>query len=324
MRGVVVVLAMLSLSACELPWSLGLATTRELERGAVAAVASARSLELAGLYVESGERWTIDLQVSRPNSRHVVVENNGVRLEAIVIDGTAYFRSPELLAQQTAAGRISQGTGSAIGNGWWIGSFSKPPDLVDFTDGPKLRATFVNEGLVARHDHVAVAGIDTAELSGPLADVYIRESAPHQLVRVRMRSSTAVDGVTKADLVFSHYGADFNIAAPANVVDFQDINSLPPSYTVLSVDGSGCGSPCRVQATLKNLGGRSGAKGPSTVAFTMADLASGKVIGNCTGTVAPDVDFNGTTTVSCTIDEAANTQFSGAKVTATPTNPGHA
>jgi hypothetical protein len=325
MRGLLAVVAVLSLAACEVPLGLDQASTPELENGAIAAVASARSLEIAGPYTESGEPWKIDLQVSRPSSKRMVLESKSFRLEAIVIGGTAYFRSPELMAARLAAGQTTPGAAVAVGQGWWRGAMAAgpPPALADFTDSSKLKTTFLNSALVARHDHVAMAGADTAELSGPLADVYIREAAPHDLIRLHMKSSTTVDGIAKADFLFSHYGADFGIVAPAEVVDFADLSTLPPNYTVLSVDGSGCGSPCQVNASVKNLGGRTGAKARSTVTFEMTEVLSGKVLGKCTGTIAPDVDFNVTTTVSCIIDGVVSVPAGGAKVTATPTNPGH-
>jgi hypothetical protein len=311
-------------SACELPLGLGLPTTRELENGAIAMMASAQSLEVAGSYEESSGRWDVDVQVARPAAKHVIASKDGIRLEAILIGKDGYFRGQELLAQQLNADEASRSLAKAAGNGWWKGLVSSPPDLSGFTDGARVKAAFIDAGLVTRRDHVATNGVATAKLSGPRADLYIREAAPHQLVRLQMRAGTTVDGIAQADLLFSHYGTDFKIVAPPDVINFADLSTLPPNYTVLSVDASGCGSPCHVQAALKNLGGRTGAKAPSTITFEMTDLISARMLGSCTATVAPDVDYNATTMVSCTIARAAGVDFGQAKVTATPTNPGHA
>ena len=314
---------MLLLAGCDLPLGLGFATTRELEDGALSTLASAKSLEVSGSYVEQSEHWVIDVQVVRPRSKHAVVQRNGVRLEAIVIGADRYFRSPQVLADQLSADQASRDLAQAAGSAWWTGLAVPDSNPFDFTDAAVLRATLINSDLATRRDRVTVNGVETAHLSSAGADVYIEEAAPHHLVRLQMRISKVVEGISQADLLFNHYGADFKIAAPHDVINFGDLSTLPPEYTVVSVDTSGCATPCVVQATVKNLGGRKGAKAPSTVTFQMTDLVSGKAIGGCTGTVAPDVDYNATTTVSCAIAEAAGADFAGAKVTATPTNPGH-
>jgi hypothetical protein len=312
--------AVLLLSACEPPLGLGLPTTRELENGAIASLASARSLEVAGTYLDSGDPWEIDVQIGRTGARHVVASSRALHLEAILIGKDGYFRSQDLLAQQLNGDPASRSLAAAAGNGWWKGSLASAPTLPDFIEGDRVKATFVNAELVSRRDHVADAGVDTAVLSGSRADVYVEEAAAHELVRLHMRPGTTVDGVTRADLRFSHYGADFNIVAPPSVINFADLSTLPPNYTVLSVDTSGCGSPCRVLAVVRNLGGKTGAKAPSTVTFDMTDLVSGASSGGCSATITADVGYNATTTVSCTI---SGVDFGAAKVTATPTNPGH-
>jgi hypothetical protein len=106
------------------------------------------------------------------------------------------------------------------------------------------------------------------------------------------------------------------------VIDFADLSTLPPSYTVVSVDTSRCGSPCLVAATVKNLGGTRGARAPSTVSFKMIDSATGNALGSCQVKVQPDVAYNATTSVSCAIALATGQNYNAATVTATPDNPG--
>jgi hypothetical protein len=156
-------------------------------------------------------------------------------------------------------------------------------------------------------------------LSGSRADVYIASVAPYRLLRVRLKEGVVVDGIAGADLSFSNVDHDFGIAAPRDIIDFGDLSTLPPVYTVVSVDASACGSPCVVSAKLKNLGGLTGARAPSTVAFTMTDPVSKQALGACTATVQQDVGYNSTTTVSCTINAKP---VNGAVVTASAQNPG--
>jgi hypothetical protein len=281
---------------------------------------SASSFEISGSYTENGASWTVDLQFVRPGKEHALVTQGTVKLEAILIGGQAYFRGQEFLAQHLGTATAARTLVHAAGNAWWKAPASNVPTLAEFTDGDRFRATFLGSAVSKRADHLSVNGVDTANLSGPRADVYIAEAAPHDLVRLRLPAGVSIDGVTKADLSYS-FGKDFNITAPTDVIDFSNLSTLPPLYTVVSVDTSRCASVCVVSALLKNLGGIRGASKPSTVTFNMTTNASGDVIGSCSVQVVPDVGYNATTTVTCTITLTGQ-QSNAAVVTASVNNPG--
>jgi hypothetical protein len=137
-----------------------------------------------------------------------------------------------------------------------------------------------------------------------------------------MHPGAVVDGISGADFTYSDYGRDFAIAVPSGALDFADQSTLPPIYTVVSVDTSACGSPCLVAASLKNLGGKTGTRGPSIVTFTMTDPQTNGVVGACKVAVQPDVGHSSTTTVSCTISGVNGTDHNAAVVTATADNSG--
>jgi hypothetical protein len=141
---------------------------------------------------------------------------------------------------------------------------------------------------------------------------------------VHMKKGVVIDGLSEADLRFDHFDREFGIAVPTDVIDFSNLSTLPPIYTVVSVDTSGCGSPCVVSALVKNLGGMHGGRAPSTITFTMTATASGNVSGSCQAQVSPDVGYNATSTVSCTISNVSGQQENAAIVTAVADNPGHA
>jgi hypothetical protein len=248
----------------------------------------------------------------------------GVKLEAIVIGGTAYFKGQQFLAQHMGTDPLSQSLVKAAGNAWWKGSAGSVPRLPELTDGSTFQLTFLGPAVNQRIDHVAVDGANAVDLAGPRADVFIAADPPYRLLRVQLKKGVVIDGISDADLRYTNFGHDFQIAAPSDVIDFSNLSTLPPVYTVLSVDTSGCGSPCVVSAMLKNLGGLSGAKAPSTVTFTMTDPATGRAIGTCQAQVAPDVGYNGTTTVRCTIAAAGGQPVNAAVVTASADNPGRA
>ncbi len=301
---------------------LGLPTTRALESGAADSLSAAKSFQITGAYSESGTRWSIDLQLTRPATQHVVMSAGNVMLEAIVTSGGTYFRGQQFLSDHLGGDPLARNLVKAAGNAWWKGSAGQVPQLPDLTDGVRFRATFLGSAVTQRSDHVSVDKIDAVDLSGARADVYIAAQSPHQLLRVHMKKGVAIDGTNDGDLRYGNFDRDFQIMAPTNVIDFANLSTLPPVYTVVSVDTSGCGAPCVVSAVLKNLGGMSGAKAPSTVTFSVTDTASNNVVGGCQAQVNADVGYNATMTVACTVSGLNSQQENAALVTATADNPG--
>jgi hypothetical protein len=312
-----------AVQACDVPFGLGLATTRALENGSSGTLTAAKSFEMTGSYTESGTSWSIDLQVARPITQHVVVTSAAEKVEAIVIGQGAYFRGQKFLSEHMGTDPLSLNLIKAAGGAWWKGTAGLVPALPDLTDGGAFKAAFLGSAATQRIDHVSVGGIDAVDLSGPRADVYIAAQSPYRLLRVHMKQGVVIDGIGAGDLTYENLDKDFGITAPTDVIDFSNLSTLPPIYTVLSVDTSGCGSPCVVSALIKNLGGTQGARSPSTVTFTMTASASGAVLGTCHVQVVPDVGYNAITAVQCTISLTAQ-PGNAALVTATADNPGHA
>lgn len=303
-------------AACD---PFGLPATRALEGGVQSMLTSAKSFELAGDYTAEGARWTIDIQLTRPDSRHVTVKSSVDEVEAIIVGGNAYFRGQAFLAKHLGSDPLSQNIARAAGNAWWKDVASLVPSFPDLTDGAVFRTNFLGPAVTTRTDHQAVGGVDAVELSGARADVYIASASPYQLLRVHLKQGVVVDGISDADLRYTNVDHDFGITAPPDVIDFGNLSTLPPIYTVVSVDTSGCATPCVVSARLKNIGGVTGARAPSSVTFTMTDPTTKQVIGTCSATVQPDVGFNATTNVSCAM---SGRPVNAAVVTATADNPG--
>jgi len=315
-----------ALCACDLPFGLGQPTTRTLENGAVASLDAAKSFRVSGSYTEPSmaERVAVDLEFARPSTEHATVNAAGVRVEAIIIGGDAYFRGNEFLSQHMGSDQISRNLVKVAGNAWWKGSAGDAPQLQDLTGGRGFRAAFLGTAVTRRTDHASVDGIDAVQLSGPRGDVLIAASPPYRVLRLLIKRGVTVDGITDADLRYNDFDRDFGIAVPRDVIDFSNLSTLPPLYTVVSVDTAGCAAPCSVSALLKNLGGLSAALAPSSVTFTMTDPATGKAVGSCQAQVRPDVGYNSTTTVGCTIGGVGGGQVNAALVTAVADNPGRA
>src|SRR5581483_8344879 len=269
MRGLVVLAAAVALCACDLPLGLGGAATADVESGAASTLSGARSFEISGEYMESSTPTSLDLQLSRPDTEHLVVTNASVKLEAIVIGSDAYFRGQQFLARSVGSDPVAQGLVRSAGDGWWKGGSGAVPRLPDFTDGRAFRAAFLGSAVSRRTDGVVAYGVPAIEMSGPRADVYLEAADPHAVIRVRLRPGVVVDGLRQADFHYGAYGRNFGLRAPANVIDFSNLSRAAPIYTVVSVDASSCASPCAVTANLKNLGGTGAARGRSTVSFTL-------------------------------------------------------
>ena len=324
MRGAVVLAVVIYLaSSCSAPFGLGEPASRQLEQGVAGSLSATSGFEVTGSYTEAGVRWAIDLQTSRTGDQHVLLNGGTEQLEAIVTPGKAYFRGQKFLAAHLGTDAVSQNLASVAGTSWWTSASASVPRMPDLLDGSAFRATFLGSAVARRTDHVVIDGVDSVDLSGQRADVYVAEAPPHRLVHLRTRPGVVIDGAAGADLHYGSYDRDFNISAPTDVIDFSNLSTLPPVYTVISVDTSQCGSPCVVSAQLKNLGGATGARAASTVTFTMSDAASGAVLAGCSVLVSPDVGYNATTKVTCTFAPVAGQQ-NAAVVTATATNPGRA
>jgi hypothetical protein len=321
MRMVVAVTLVLVAGACEPTLGIGLPGERALEDGAANGLTNAKSFEVKGSYsTGGGVAWTIDLQ-STPSGQHVTAGSGGVSVEAILLGQVAYFRGQTFLASHLGTDPLSQNLVKVAGNAWWIGQPGFIPPMKEFTDGATFRATFLGSANTQRSDHQSVDGQPAVELSGTRADVFIAATPPHHLLRVHLKKGIVVDSLSDADLHYSNFNAVTSITTPKDVIDFSNLSTLPPVYTVISVDASGCGVPCTVAANLKNLGGATGAAGTSVVTFTLAAAVSGTELGNCQAAVVPDVGFNATTTVSCTIVVSTQPE-NGAVVTASVNNPG--
>jgi hypothetical protein len=317
--------ALVTLAACSLPFGLGQPSVRALNSGTAASLDAARSFRLAGTYTESGKAWKVDLELVRPATAHVLLSGPNDDLEAIIItDQGSYFRGQKFLSDHMGSDPLSRSLVQATGSSWWTGLSATAPDFPDFTKGSSLAATFMGTAVTSRTDHVPVGVVQTVRLSGPRADVFVAETPPYRVVRIHMKAGAIVDGVSGADFLYSDFGRDFAIAAPSGAVNFADLSTLPPVYTVVSVDTSGCLSTCVVGASLKNLGGRGGARAPSTVTFTITDPQTSTVLGTCTVTVQPDVVHSATTNVFCTISGVNGGDHNAAVVTAAADNPGHA
>src|SRR4030088_1815480 len=105
-----------------------------------------------------------------------------LKLEAITLDNTTYFRGQQFLSAHMGSDVVSRSFVKAAGNGWWKGSAGQVPHLTNLTDGNAFRSTFLGQAVTQRIDHVSVDGIDAVDLSGIRGEVFITAQAPYRVL----------------------------------------------------------------------------------------------------------------------------------------------
>lgn len=311
---------MVATGACDLPFGLDQPTTRSLEAGAAAALDSS-DFEMTGGFVSAGTAGTLDLQLAKAGGERLLLSGSGAPLEAILSRDASYFRGRQFLLAHVATDARSRQLAAAAGDGWWKGLPASIPKLTDFTDGTAFRSTFLGPAADRRIDHVEVDGVPAVEFSGPRADAYLAAAPPGQPLRLRLHEGVTVDGLSAADFHYARFGQVAPITPPAGVIDFADQATLPPLYTVVSVNTSHCQSPCQVEAVVENVGGTRPPPSPATITFTLTDAVSGGTLGSCQVKIVPGVGYGSTTTLGCAIAGLADADLNAATVTATVTNP---
>lgn len=320
-----VLVTFLGVSGCTNPLDLtALPSTRALEDGAADSLSTAKSFEITGDYTDGSDRWSIDVQIAPPDKERASITGPNVKLEAIITGKSAYYRGQQFLDQHTPSDPNTVSLVRAAGNGWWKASTGGLVQLPDFTEGQSFRTTFLGPVASRRVDHVTVDGQPAVDFAGVRGDVYLAATPPYRPLRVHLNQKVAVDGLIAADLRFTNFDKDFAITAPQNVIDFSNLSTLPPIYYVISIDTSGCASPCVLSAELKNIGGQGGAKAPSSIVFTVTDAATSNQVGTCSAVIAPDVGYNATTSAGCTIGDLNGQSLNAAIVSAAVDNPGRA
>ena len=314
-RLLVVVSAGLLAAGCGLPFGgPTLPTTAELINGAADGFGKATGLEVQGSFTQGTDNYTIDMQITPPSNAHITMTQNSLQIEANQVNGKVYYRGKAFVASVLGTSSSGQQIAKAVGGRWFTSRGATPIDVSGFTDASKVKANFLNTLTVKRKDNVTVNGVNTAELTADDYVLNISEASPHRLVYLTTVAGKSVQQLTNAKLGFSNYNKDFALQTPTNVFDVDDKTTWPPEYFRVSISNSKCSDPCILSAVFQNDGGLTGATAPSTVTFTLTNKADNSLIGSCKVTIQPDVANGQKVTESCSISNAAWTNFSGTYV----------
>jgi len=286
-----------------------LPSTSELVNGAADGFGKATGLEITGTFVENSFNYTIDMQITPPNTAHLTMTQNALHIESEQVNGKVFYRGKEFVASVLGTAPEDKQLANAVGDRWFTSKDATPIDVSGFSDATKVKANFLNTLSVTRKDNVTSNGVVTAELTGADYILNITEASPHRLVQLRTAQGKTVQEMTDAKLAFSNYNKDLAIQAPTDVVAKDNSSTWPPRYTRVSIEHSRCDDPCTLSAVYKNDGGTTGASAPSTITFTLTSKADGSALGSCKATIQPDVANGETVTESCSISSSAWTAF---------------
>ena len=286
-----------------------LPSTSELVNGAADGFGKATGLEITGTFAENSFNYTVDMQITPPNTVHLTLTQNTLHIESEQVNGKVFYRGKEFVASVLGTTPEDKQIANAVGDRWFTSKDATPIDVSGFSDPTKVKANFLNTLSVKRTDNVTSNGVVTAELTGPDYILNITEASPHRLVQLRTAQGKTVQQMTDATLAFGNYDKDFSIQAPTNVFDVDDHSTWPPKYTRVSIEHSRCDDPCILSAVYRNDGGTTGALAPSTITFTLTAKADGSALGSCKATIQPDVANGQTVTESCSISSSAWTAF---------------
>lgn len=288
-----------------------LPSTSELVNGAADGFGKATGLEITGTFVENSFNYTVDMQVTPPNTAHLTMTQNTLHIESEQVNGKVFYRGKEFVASVLGTTPEDKQIANAVGDRWFTSKDATPIDVSGFSDATKVKANFLNTLSVTRKDNVTANGVMTAELTGADYILNITEASPHRLVQLRTAQGKTVQEMTDATLAFGNYDKDFAIQTPTNVFDVDDHATWPPRYIRTSITNSGCKDPCILSAVFQNDGGMTGAPAPSTIAFTLTNKADGSSLGSCNATISTDIENGKKVTVNCSISGAAWTNFNG-------------
>lgn len=306
--------AALLIGACGLPFGIGHPSTSDLEKGAADSLASAKSFETKATYQDGGKAYDLDIEYARPTI-HIAGKQGDNEFEMLSFQNKTYYKGRAFLTSLLVdPNAVMELKGSD--DRWVTGTQLTPVDSSAITDPGKTRL-LLSGPAANRQDDVSFDGQNTAELTLPAAIVNITESTPYRLLRLRSIPGQSQEGVSNVDAAFSNYNQSFTIAAPTNAFDLDDPSTWPPLYRADSVhqetipNTNSCNDPCVLGATMENIGGVNGASSPSTVTFSLTSDADNSSLGSCKVTIQPDRPHGQQFSVSCSIQSAAWTNFSG-------------
>lgn len=308
--------ALLMIGACGLPFGLGRPSTSQLENGAADNLAKAKSFEAKGSMTQDSKPYTFDIQYVAPSNVHISATQSGLSFEVLQISGTVYYKGTEYLDSLTTD-QNAQKVFKAAGSRWITSKDIQSIDTSQITDVNKAKASFLTTIAQQRTDDVGVNGQQTAELTTSDSIINITENSPYQLVRVRSVKGKTLNGASDMDMTFSNYGKDFALSQPSDAFNLDDPSTWPPYYQVDSVSQktlagtTSCDDPCVLTAVVENKGGVNGASAPSTVSFALTSDTDNSVLGSCKVTIQPDKPNGQKFNVSCSIQSAAWTNFTG-------------
>jgi hypothetical protein len=192
----------------------------DIVKAAQDALQAATSVRFKMDAVVDGEKMKADIKFDNKDTAGWM-EVDGLRMDLILVDGTTYFRSPDLLREMA-----DPQAADVIGNRWILMSEEMAGDMKEFTDEftlagfAKMFKELEPPGLVSKTVET-VDGQSVVRLKG--LDGYVDVMATGEPYPVRLEGSASADASNNGSMTFSDYGEDFGIKKPANPLDLAKI-----------------------------------------------------------------------------------------------------
>jgi hypothetical protein len=189
---------------------------KEIFEAAEAALLAVESVRVKMDVTDAGNVIKGDLKLTKDNDMSGWMEQEGVRMNLIVKDGTVYLRSRELWAQESAE------AAELFGNRWVMMDPSTVKDMGTLTDVLSIKALTksifdeLNKPAFLSKSEETVGGQQVVRLKA--VDGFIEVMATGEPYPVRLDGKT-IGKDEGGSIRFSDFGKDFKIKAPANPLD---------------------------------------------------------------------------------------------------------
>jgi hypothetical protein len=280
-------------------------TADQLVSIAATNLGSAQAVKVDASFTRGGTAYTMRWVANRSGDLVATVTFKGSTDDVISLGGKIWIKTDKAFWDNL--GRTDALAQKVLPTHWMVvspGGSMAAPDVPNPASLRKLLPSGPSD--LTRGPTQTTRGVATVKLSDGRADIYVTATGPTRLVRVVFAPSyTDGTGTSGLDATFS-YPKSLKVAAPTDVYDPSDPNTLPAEYTVDQVSRGRCdGAGCAYTLAVHNHYGKTGGQATAMVKLT---TDAGASLGTCSAPIPP-IGYNQTENVSCTVSGPAWASF---------------
>ena len=274
-----------------------------LLRAAIASFGEAQSFHVAGSVQLGLSSYTFDAGVARPETLAGTVTLKDAKPAKFIVASGATFAQGDSVGillgsvQQRVAGERPV----LIHNPDWLAA------IVEITDPARFQTNFGGDLKNLKAVTTQFGGQAAELVSNASESIYIAASAPKEIIRVERKGDPAGgSSLGKVEISLTGYGQPVSAQPPADYLDFNKRNTLPANYVLNSSPklGSCKHESCSVSVTVLNQNSGTAVTPEPYVRFPFVVGETQVEFDHCDAPI-PLVGYQGTTTVSCAVSDAA-------------------